>query len=51
MIVTNFYALANIPLLEVIAIIHTAPIFVFVLAPLLLKETVSKYQWITINDH
>lgn len=48
MILTSFYALGRIPLLEVIAIAHAAPIFVAVIAPFFLDEHVSRQHWTTI---
>lgn len=43
-----FYALANIPMVEVEAIGHAAPFFVAVVSPVMLKERVTGHNWFAI---
>jgi drug/metabolite transporter (DMT)-like permease len=43
-----FYALANIPMVEVEAIIHAAPLFVALCAPLFLGERVTSAGWAAV---
>jgi len=43
-----YYALANIPMVEVEAIGHAAPFIVGLLSPLFLKERVSGHNWLAI---
>ena len=45
---TGFYALKHISLVEVMAIAHSVPIFIAILAPWFLDETVSARQWLII---
>lgn len=40
-----YYALAHLPLVEIEAISHAAPFFVAVLAPLILREHVTRHHW------
>lgn len=44
-----YYALAHIPLVEIEAISHATPLFVAVLAPLLLRERVTGHNWLAIG--
>jgi drug/metabolite transporter (DMT)-like permease len=44
-----YYALAHIPLVEIEAIGHAAPLFVAILSPLLLKERVTGHNWLAIG--
>lgn len=46
--VTNFWALAMLPLAEVAAIIFSTPIFVAFFAMLMLKERVVAWRWVLI---
>lgn len=44
-----YYALAHIPLVEIEAISHATPLFVAVLAPLLIKERVTGHNWLAVG--
>ncbi len=45
----TYYALSHIPLVEIEAISHATPLFVAVLSPLILKEQVTRHNWLAIG--